>query len=165
MLKKIVLLGLLVIFGSTIAFATNAGVGVAGRKVDANEAKMVDFVKEAVKYAKANGKDASCKAFSAKQGEPLYDKFHKGELYIYAYDYKCVNVAHGEKAHLIGKDLSDLRSTDGKYIIKDLVEQAKKGAGWLDYTWEHPQKKAIRPKVGYVEKVDDSWWLGSGVYK
>jgi signal transduction histidine kinase len=36
--------------------------------------------------------------------------------------------------------------------------------GWLDYMWENPQTGRVEPKVGYVMKVDDTWWLGSGIY-
>ena len=30
--------------------------------------------------------------------------------------------------------------------------------------WDNPQTGKVEPKVGYVMKVDDTWWLGSGIY-
>jgi signal transduction histidine kinase len=164
-MKRLFVALVLILFCTNMAFATNAGDIVAGRKVDAKEAKMVDFVKDAMKYVKANGKAAACKAFNAQKGEPNFDRFHKGELYIYGYDYNHINQALGSKPQLVGKDLSGMRSNDGKYIVRELVETAKKGNGWVEYTFEHPETKAIRPKVSYVEKVDNNWFIGSGIYK
>jgi hypothetical protein len=31
--------------------------------------------------------------------------------------------------------------------------------------WENPQTKHLDPKAGFVMKVDDTWWLGSGYYR
>ena len=42
---------------------------------------------------------------------------------------------------------------------------ARGGSGWLYYTWPNPQHDNVQePKLGYVEKVDDTWFLGSGTY-
>jgi cytochrome c len=39
-----------------------------------------------------------------------------------------------------------------------------KGKGWIKYKWFHPKTKRIEPKLGYVQRVDNSWWIGSGIY-
>lgn len=36
--------------------------------------------------------------------------------------------------------------------------------GWLSYHWENPATGQEEPKLGYVTKVDDTWFLGSGLY-
>ena len=41
---------------------------------------------------------------------------------------------------------------------------AQGGEGWFVYTWNNPQTGKQEPKLGYVMKVDDTWWLGSGTY-
>jgi signal transduction histidine kinase len=118
------------------------------------------FVEKAVEYAKKNGKDAALKAFTAAGGE-----FHQGQLYIYAYDFKGTVIAHGGDATLVGKNLIDMKDPNGVEVIKELVKLAQSGSGWLYYTWPNPQhNNAQEPKLGYVEKVDDTWFLGSGTY-
>lgn len=118
------------------------------------------FVEKAVSYAGANGKDAALTLFTAPGGE-----FHQGELYIYAYDFNGTVIAHGGDPSLVGKNLIDMKDPNGVPVIKDLVRLAKQGSGWLCYTWPNPANDdREESKLGYVMKVDDGWFLGSGTY-
>lgn len=123
------------------------------------KADVVSFVKEAVEYAKANGKEKALAEFSDPAG-----RFNRGELYIYAYDFDGNVIAHGGNPSLVGKNLLSMKDPNGVMVIQELVKRAKDGSGWLDYMWEYPPTGRIEPKSGYVEKVDDTWWLGSGLY-
>ena len=121
---------------------------------------MQAFVEKAVAYAGTNGKDAALTAFTAPGGE-----FHEGELYIYAYDFNGTVIAHGGDPKLVGKNLIDMKDPNGVPVISELVSLAKTGSGWLEYTWPNPANgNKEEPKLGYVEKVDDTWFLGSGTY-
>jgi len=62
----------------------------------ANET-LVAFVKEAVAYAGANGKDAALAEFNRPNGS-----FARGELYIYAYDFNGTTIAHPFNPEKIG---------------------------------------------------------------
>jgi len=118
------------------------------------------FVEKAVAYAGANGKDAALTAFTAPGGE-----FHEGELYIYAYDFNGTVIAHGGDKALVGKNLMNMKDPNGVPVISELVRLAKTGSGWLEYTWPNPANgNKEEPKLGYVVKVDDTWFLGSGTY-
>jgi cytochrome c len=121
--------------------------------------EVVAFVQEAVTYAQANGKEASLAEFSDPNGS-----FKRGELYIYAYDFNANVIAHGGDATLIGKNLIDYEDPNGVKVIQGLIEVARGGQGWFPYTWNNPQSGKQEPKLGYVMKVDDTWWLGSGTY-
>ena len=58
-----------------------------------------------------------------------------------------------------------LQDSRGTRIIREMVDEIQlKGKGWLKFFWFHPKTKKITPKLGYFEKVDDSWWVGSGIY-
>lgn len=121
---------------------------------------MSNFVKEAVAFAKIYGKETALREYMDKKG-----LFNRGELYIYAYDLNCIVLSHGASPKLIGKDLSMLQDTNGTKIIKNMVDQVKKnGKGWLRFYWFHPKTKMITPKLGYFEKVEGDWWIGSGIY-
>ncbi|MCP4134684.1 MAG: calcium:proton antiporter [bacterium] len=122
--------------------------------------QLKGFVKEAVAFAKIYGKRLALKEFKNKEG-----LFNRGELYIYAYNMKGRVLSHGANASLIGKNLIKLKDPTGKLIIKEMTEQVqKKGSGWLNFHWFHPENNKIAPKIGYFEKVDNNWWLGSGIY-
>lgn len=120
---------------------------------------VVAIVEEAVAYAQANGKEKALAEFSNPEG-----MFNRGELYIFAYDFDGVCIAHGGNEAFIGQDLINMKDPNGVMVIQELVRLAQGGSGWLDYMWDNPQTKRVDPKVGYVMKVDDTWWLGSGIY-
>lgn len=118
------------------------------------------FVQEAVAYAKKHGKAHALKEFTDPEG-----KFHRGELYIYAYDFNGNVLAHGGNPNLVGKNLIGFKDPDGVLVISELARIARQGAGWLRFVWENPaQNNRKEPKLGYVVRVNDDWWLGSGTY-
>jgi cytochrome c len=78
------------------------------------------------------------------------------------YDTTGTNVAHGANAALIGKNLIDLKDTNGKLLIRELV--STKDQAFVDYTWPHPVTKKILPKSTYVVRVGNCL-IGVGAYK
>lgn len=151
-LKKTALV-LLAVALTSVAYAEN-------ERATADE--CVAFVKKAVAYTKANGKDKAFAEFSNPKGQ-----FVDRNLYIFAYDMKGVNLAigNGNSAKMVGKSLLDMRDADGTYLIKGLIQVANtKGQGWFDYKWPNPVNKAVESKSSYVEKVDD-YFIGAGIYK
>lgn len=118
------------------------------------------FVDRALDYARTHNKDEALKVFSAKAGA-----FQQGGLYIFAYDFSGNVIAHGGDASLIGRNLIGLKDSNGVEVIRELVRLAGQGSGWLYYTWPNPEHEAKQePKLGYVAKVDDGWFIGSGTY-
>lgn len=125
-----------------------------------DQATVTAFVDEAVAYAKKNGKEATLAAINDPKGP-----FHRGELYIYAYDYDGNVIAHGGDASLVGKNLLDMTDKNGVKVIQSLIKATKDGSGWVTYVWPNPEHgNAQETKLGYAKAVDDTWWLGSGTY-
>ena len=133
-----------------------ATVASAGERGTLDEAKAM--VKKARAYMREQGAEKAFAEFSNPKG-----KFHDRDLYIYVYDKKGKNVAHGANPRLIGKDLIDLRDIDGVYMVKGLLEAAQKGSGTLNFKFVNPVSKVIEPKIGYAEMEGD-YMVGSGVY-
>ncbi|WGL59206.1 cache domain-containing protein [Pigmentibacter sp. JX0631] len=122
-----------------------------------------EFVKNAVKFAKENGKDIALKEFMNPNGNFIKGS-HK-ELYIYAYDYNGKVIAHGDKPKLVGINLLDLKDPSGNYPIRKLIKSLNSQDHWVEYSWFNPASKKVEKKLGYCLKVDETWWLGSGIYK
>ncbi len=120
---------------------------------------VTPFVEEAVAYARENGREKALAEFSDPNGS-----FKRGELYIYAYDFQGNVLGHGGDQSLIGKNLIDYTDPNGVKVIQGLIAVAETGEGWFTYTWNNPQTGKQEMKLGYVMRVDDTWWLGSGTY-
>jgi signal transduction histidine kinase len=123
--------------------------------------EAIAMVKHVQEQFKKDGADATFKAVSDKSVKEYHDR----DLYPFIYDMKGINVAHGARPALIGKNLIDLKDQDGKYLIREMVDIANgKGAGWVDYKWPNPITNKIEDKSSYVEKMDD-YFVGVGIYR
>ena len=124
--------------------------------------EVKSFVDEGVQLCKEKGTTACLEEFNNKQG-----KFIRGELYMFAYDFKGVNKALGSNPKLVGKNLYKLKDATGLLLIQELIKIAQtKGDGWLDYKWSHPITKKITDKTSYIKKLDgEDIFIGTGYYK
>ncbi len=128
--------------------------------MDMRHADLVAFVEEAVDYAHTNGKDRALKEFSNKTGS-----FVRGDLYIYAYDFQGTNIAHPFKPDWIGVNKLNMTDSNGIPYIKNLIKVAREGKGFTYFIFPNPaHDNRDEFKIGYAMKVDDNWWLGSGIY-
>jgi signal transduction histidine kinase len=144
---------MIVLWGLTLA-----GLGQAAEFGTPAEAE--GMVKKAIALIKADGKDKAFVEINNSKG-----KFVDRDLYIFVYDMSGKCVAHGFNQKMIGKDLLEMKDSDGKFYVKERVEIIKaKGKGWQDYKFTNPVSKKIEQKSAYIEKVDDLI-VGCGVYK
>lgn len=121
---------------------------------------LVAFVDEAARYAQAHGKENALAEFSNPNGS-----FVRGELYIYAYDFDDVVLAHPFSPELIGTNRTNERDAYGNLYSYIFINAAKSGSGFVRFPYSNPARNGtIEEKLGYVKKVDDTWWLGSGIY-
>ena len=142
--------GFLVLTAGTIASAAEFGTA----------AEAEALVKKAVQLIKAEGKEKAFAEISNPKG-----KFVDRDLYIFVYDMDGKCVAHGFNQKMIGKELIEIKDSDGKLYVKERVEIAKtKGKGWQDYKFTDPITKKIEPKSAYIERLENVI-VGCGVYK
>jgi len=103
--------------------------------------------------------DARNQAFRALDGM-RYD----GREYIFAFDDKATTYVH-PKADLIGKSLIELKDVNGVYIVRELINQAKAGGGYVHYVWPRTGTDAPVPKISYAQMVPGwNFMVGTGVY-
>lgn len=123
--------------------------------------ELVSFVEEALNYTREKGKVEALKAFNDRNG-----RFVREDRYIFAYGFNGTTLALPFQPELIGKDRMDLQDPNGVRILQDLIDQAGRGSGFTYYLYPDPARNmSERLKLSYVVKVDETWWLGSGIYE
>ena len=135
------------------------GIAYAGMGTAKDAMALVD---KAVAYYKANGKDKAYPEFNNKSGQ-----FVNKDLYIFVMDWNGTLLAHGANEKLINQPTGDLKDSDGKYFMREMVKVAQtKGTGWVDYKWTNPVTKKIEQKSSYVKRVgNENLLIGCGIYK
>ncbi len=123
------------------------------------------LVKEAVLYAKENGKDKFLDEVRSPSGKFHFKEGTKKDLYIFVYDEQGVVLAHGVRLELTGKNRWNDKDPDGKQWIRDwtdLVHQS--GSGWISYKEYNPaMNNMIMNKMSFVE-LEDGMVVGCGIY-
>ena len=64
-----------------------------------------------------------------------------------------------------GQQKIDLKDTNGKFIIKELIAAAQSGGGFVDYRFPRAGQQNAEPKLGYAALFAPwNWILGTGIY-
>ncbi|KRG62902.1 chemotaxis protein [Stenotrophomonas humi] len=85
--------------------------------------------------------------------------------YFNIYNTNYVVLMHPFRTDLVGKNMKDFRGDDGVRLYYDQVEAARKGGGYVAYTWAKPGHDAPVGKVAYAGMYKPwNWVISSGVY-
>lgn len=110
---------------------------VSAASAGGNAQEAHGLVEKAASFIKAEGKEKAFAAFTDSKG-----KFVDWDLYIFIVDFAGLTLAHGGNAKLVGKDMNELKDSDGELFIQKMIDLAKtKGNGWVDYKWTNPVSK------------------------
>jgi len=124
--------------------------------------RVVSMLEDAVKEIQNKGR----KAFP--QFRVKGSKWFQGEMYLFIYTMKGVNIFHPVSKHLQGKNLYNLKDIKGRPLIQHLIQKAAKGGGWVHYMWTRPGEFIPTWKSGYVKKAvmpsGEECFVGTGVY-
>jgi cytochrome c len=117
------------------------------------------FVVTAINFYKNSGKDIALAEFTNPKGPFVHD-----ESYIFVLNAEGTMLSHGVNEKYISKNFIDLKDSDGKGFIREIINSAQeKGGGYVEYKWYNPITKATKPKSVYFEKVDELIFCG-GIY-
>jgi signal transduction histidine kinase len=123
---------------------------------------VVDMVKDAIELIKEKGV-AAFPLFHDPTGP-----FMAKDAYIFVFDMKGIDLVNPGFPNLEGRNLLDLKDTQGKQLIREMFEVVQaSGSGWVDYMWPKPGESASTQKSAYVSKakMGGQWVLvGCGVY-
>lgn len=125
-----------------------------------DEAKAL--VDAAFEHARKAGSERALKDFSSDRASWV-----RKDLYVFAFNFQGVNIAHGVNEKIIGKDMLGMTDSSGKAYVAEFVRVAKStGAGWVDYEFAHPQTRKSEPKTSYIRRLPSGDGLiGVGVYR
>lgn len=86
--------------------------------------------------------------------------------YFWINDLDAVMIMHPIKRELDGKDMTDFKDPDGKYMFREFVSRTRTGgSGFVDYKWPKPGAQEPVDKKSYVKLFKQwGWVVGSGVY-
>ena len=94
--------------------------------------------------------------------------FRVKDAYLFVVNSQGIEQVNPAFPQYVGKNVINLKDSQGKFIIKEMLEIAKtKGSGWIDYMWPKPGEKTASRKSSYVRKAKtgDNWLaVGCGVY-
>jgi uncharacterized protein len=122
------------------------------------EAKAM--VKRVQEKFNRDGAEATFRAITEKS-----KAFHDHDLYPFIYDLNGVNMAHGAKPELVGKNLIDFKDQNGKFLIREMIDLVNdSGSGWVNYRWASPTTDMVEDKSAYVEKMGQ-YLVGVGVHQ
>ena len=120
--------------------------------------EVVAFVDEAATYVNNNGLEKALEEFNNPAGS-----FVREDLYIFAYDFNGTCIAHPINPELVGK--TGLLDINGVDIVGRELALAKRGGGTMYIVFPNPAHDGNEElKQLYIESVNDSLYLGSGLY-
>lgn len=85
--------------------------------------------------------------------------------YIFIYDFEGNNIVTAPAPEREGTNMIDVRTPDGTYLIREIIQLAQEGGGFYNYLWEYPGSRNIEPKHSFVDTLEKwGWLIGAGVY-
>ena len=116
---------------------------------DSSRAKQVAaLVDKAAALIESKGKEAFPE-FRKKDSE-----WYKDDTYIFVVDMKGKGLVQPVKPDMEGKDLLDLKDSDGKAVVREMVNMLKgKKTDWVEYMWPKPGKTEPSRRLSYIKKA------------
>jgi len=89
---------------------------------------------------------------------------HDRDMYVFALDESGTYRAFGGNPAKVGTRVHDIAGVNGAQLLHDIVAQAERAPGWVEYDITNPVTGAVQKKMSFVQSVD-GLYLGCGVYK
>ena len=120
--------------------------------------EVMAFVDEGATYVNNNGAEKALEEFNNPIGS-----FVRGDLYIFAYNFNGTCIVHPINSELVGQTgLSDINGVD---VVGRELALAERGGGSMYIVFPNPAHDGRDElKQVYIENVNDSLYLGSGLY-
>lgn len=125
-----------------------------------DEEYVISLVQKASQFISIHGKEKALEEFNRKPGI-----FNKNSYYIFALDYNGIVLANMNNPVWIGTNQLNLQNAEGVYLVKEEIEKAKQGGGWLvGRKKKHPDTGKLECKRSYILPMKGDYFIGSGYY-
>jgi len=124
---------------------------------DVDRKAVIDLVDEGHTYLKGHGLALAAEEFNDIDNP----EYRYGDLYLFVYNMKGKCLANGANPQLTGQMMYSEQDQDGRYFVREMIEKAKHGGGWLDFKFKNSFMSI------YVEEVNvgvGKVVIGSGFY-
>jgi len=121
---------------------------------------LKDYVDAAAKWAQKQEKSVALLEFNNKTGH-----FVIGDIYVYALDYSGIALALPFQPEMVGENFTPIVDASGKPFTKVEIALVKQGGGYILYHYPYPaDDQQSTMKISFVRPVDDTYWIGAGMY-
>ncbi|MFA4860962.1 cache domain-containing protein [Methanoregula sp.] len=121
--------------------------------------ELVGRVKQAAEYARVHGATKAIADFNDKNGT-----FADGSRYIFAYGTNGTTLALPFQPEVIGTNRMNFTDSHGVKVTAWECSVAKSGGGFVYVEYLNPDTGKAGLKLCYVVPVDETWFVGSGIY-
>jgi methyl-accepting chemotaxis protein len=90
--------------------------------------------------------------------------YHDRDMYVFALDRAGTYLAFGGNPAKVGTRVQDIPGIAGDRLVNDIVAQAEREPGWVEYDIQNPSTGKVQTKMSFVCQLDDLY-VGCGVYK
>jgi methyl-accepting chemotaxis protein len=91
-------------------------------------------------------------------------RFDKNE-YFFGFDTNGVYYLHGSNPAMESQNKIDMKDTNGKAIIRELIAVAQAGGGFVEYWFPRAGQQQAEPKLSYTLLFTPwNWVIGTGIY-
>ncbi|MDH4051009.1 MAG: cache domain-containing protein [Rubrivivax sp.] len=95
----------------------------------------------------------------------LADLDYGPDGYFFLYDFDGKVLMHPRQPELVGRNLLGMHDARGQPAIRMMIDKARAGGGFVEYTWNRPSTQQPSPKLAYVTGLDRwHWMIGTGIY-
>jgi cytochrome c len=122
---------------------------------------LYDLVDTAVTYARTNGKEKTILEINNPTGQ-----FVKNDLFVWAENFNGTILADPFWKDGIGKNYMNYTDPYGAKTTVVGINAIRSGTGFSHALFPDTAANhtASVPKLVYMKPVDETWWIGSGIY-
>ena len=85
--------------------------------------------------------------------------------YYFGFETSGVYFLHGGNQAVEGQNKLDLKDTNGKFLVKDLIAAAQAGGDFVEYWFPRAGQQTSEPKISYAALFAPwNWVIGTGIY-
>jgi signal transduction histidine kinase len=131
------------------------------RTRDQTQEQLFTLVNRAVQYARENGKEKTLDEIGKPGGA-----FMNGDLVVWAETFDGVILADPVNNGMVGKSFINYTDPYGEKTTVVGIETLRNGTGYTHAMFPDAAAGSTKQvtKLIYMKPVDDTWWIGSGIY-